>query len=132
MQKLANIIPILKPNRNNNLGTSYRPTSLLSPLAKTLEKTILPYITNKILYINTQHSYKRIFSTDNHCKLDMSKAFDAVNIHKFISKLMHTNITLLLISYTHKEVFFHPHSSTYRSSHVKTSQLHFSKCLGET
>ena len=32
--KLAKIIPIPKPNKDPNLGTSYRPISLLSPIAK--------------------------------------------------------------------------------------------------
>ena len=46
--KLANIIPIPKPNKDINIGTSYRPISLLSVIAKTLEKVILPYITQNI------------------------------------------------------------------------------------
>ena len=45
--KLANIIPIPKPN---NLGT-YIPISLISTLAEALEKTILPHITNKICLV---------------------------------------------------------------------------------
>jgi hypothetical protein len=36
--KLSKVIPIPKPNKDPNLGSSYRPISLLSPLAKTLEK----------------------------------------------------------------------------------------------
>ena len=43
--KLANIIPIPKPNKDINIGTSYRPISLLSVFAKTLEKVIFLYIT---------------------------------------------------------------------------------------
>ena len=42
--KLANIVPIQKPNKDTNRGTSYRPISLLSVIAKTLEKSLLPYI----------------------------------------------------------------------------------------
>ena len=42
MWKLANIIPIPKPNKDTNMGTSYRPISLLSVVAKTLEKCLLP------------------------------------------------------------------------------------------
>jgi hypothetical protein len=37
--KLSKVIPIPKPNKDPNLGSSYRPISLLSPLAKTLEKS---------------------------------------------------------------------------------------------
>ena len=40
MWKLANIIPIPKPNKDTNMGTSYRPISLLSVVAKTLEKCL--------------------------------------------------------------------------------------------
>ena len=47
--KLANIVPILKPNKDTDKGTSYRPISLLSVIAKTLEKSLLPYITLFIL-----------------------------------------------------------------------------------
>ena len=43
--KLAKIIPIPKPNKDPSLGSSYRPISLLSPIAKTLEKIVLPHIT---------------------------------------------------------------------------------------
>ena len=43
--KLANIVPIPKPNKDTHKGTSYRPISLLSVIAKTLEKSLLPYIT---------------------------------------------------------------------------------------
>ena len=51
MWKLANIIPIPKSNKDTNMGTSYRPISLLSVVAKTIEKYLLPYITANI----TQH-----------------------------------------------------------------------------
>ena len=36
--ELANIIQIPKPNKDTNIGTSYRPIPLLSVIAKTLEK----------------------------------------------------------------------------------------------
>ena len=62
--KLANIIPIPKPNKDINIGTSYRPISLLSVIAKTLEKVILPYITQNIPNIPTQHGFKTKHSTN--------------------------------------------------------------------
>ena len=46
--KLANIVPIPKPNKDTDKGTSYRPISLLSVIAKTLEKSLLLYITANI------------------------------------------------------------------------------------
>ena len=56
--KLANIVPIPKPNKDTDKGTSYRPTSLLSVIAKTLEKNLLPYITANIPNTPMQHGYK--------------------------------------------------------------------------
>ena len=104
MWKLANIIPIPKPNKDTNMGTSYRPISLLSVVAKTLEKCLLPYITANITQTPTQHGYKAQHSTVTALHtlnntvakgfnqmaptartitvaLDMSKAFDTVNTH---------------------------------------------------
>ena len=112
MWKLANIIPIPKPNKDN--GTSYRPISLLSVVAKTLEKCLLPYITANITQTPTQHGYKAQHSTVTALHtlnntvakgfnqmappartitvaLDMSKAFDTVNTHTLIGKLLQTS-----------------------------------------
>ena len=115
MWKLANIIPIPKPNKDTNMGTSYRPISLLSVVAKTLEKCLLPYITANITQTPTQHGYKAQHSTVTALHtlnntvakgfnqmappartitvaLDMSKAFDTVNTHTLIGKLLQTSI----------------------------------------
>ena len=46
--KMANIVPIPKPIKDTDKGTSYRPISILSVIAKTLEKSLLPYITANI------------------------------------------------------------------------------------
>ena len=61
--KLANIVPIPKPNKDTNKGTAYRPISLLSVIAKTLEKSLLPYITANIPNTPMQHGYKTQHST---------------------------------------------------------------------
>ena len=112
--KLANIVPILKPNKDTDKGTSYRPISLLSVIAKTLEKSILPYITANIPNTPTQHGYNTQHSTVTALHtlntiakefnqmappartitvaLDMSKAFDTINIHTLIRKLLQTKI----------------------------------------
>ena len=47
--KLANIVPIPKPDTDKD--TSYRPICLLSVIAKTLEKSLLPYITYTIIIL---------------------------------------------------------------------------------
>ena len=61
--KLANIVPIPKPNQDIEQGTSYRPIALLSVIAKTLEKSLLPYITANIPNTPTQYGYKTQHST---------------------------------------------------------------------
>ena len=48
--KLANIVPVPKPNKDTDKGTSYSPISLFSVIAKTLEKSLLPCITANIPY----------------------------------------------------------------------------------
>ena len=114
--KLANIVPIPKPNKNIDKGTSYRPISLLSVIAKTLEKSLLPYITANISNTPMQHGYKAHLSsvtalhTVNNTvappartitvSLNISKAFDTINIHN--SKLAF-----------HKVASFHQHYSTF-------------------
>ena len=113
--KTAKIIPIPKPNKNVNEGSSYRPISLLSPIAKTLEKIILPSLNENIPQNTSQHGFKKQHSTSTALHkinetianglnknqpakrsvvvaLDMSKAFDTVNIHKLTSKLLLTNV----------------------------------------
>ena len=95
---------------------------MLSPIAKTLEKCILPIITGNIDQLDFQHGFKANFSTNtalhkiNHqitegfnkkkkpertvlVSLDLSKAFDTVNIHTLIKKLLLTNIPNKLIKF---------------------------------
>ena len=60
---MANIVPIPKPNKDTDKGTSYRPISLLSVISKTLEKSLLPYITANIPNTPMQHGYKTQHST---------------------------------------------------------------------
>ena len=95
IQKLANIVFILNYNRDIDNGTSYRLISLLSVIAKTLEK---------IADTTTQHSIVMALHTLNKrgyskwlppartitVAIDMSKAFDTINIHTLIRKLIHS------------------------------------------
>src|SRR6476619_7234326 len=120
--KLAKTIPIPKPNKDPGLGTSYRPLSLLSPIAKIMEKIILPYITANILNNPHQHGFKTHHSTATALhqltnqitqsfnkpqppdrtivvSLDLSKAFDTVNTHSLFHKLHQTNIIPTIIKY---------------------------------
>ena len=91
-----------------------RPISLLSVVAKILEKCLLPYSTANITQTPTQHGYKAQHSTVTALHmlnntvakgfnqmappartitvaLYMSKAFDTVNIHTLIGKLLQTS-----------------------------------------
>ena len=113
--KLAIIVPIPKPNKDIDKGTSYRPISLLSVIAKILEKSLHPYITTNT---PTQHGYKTQHSTVTTLhtlnntvakglnqmappartitvSLDMSKAFEIINIHTLIRKLLQIPSTII-------------------------------------
>ena len=107
--KLDNIVHIPKPNKDIDKCISYRSISLLSVITNTLEKSILPDITANIPNTPTQHGYKTQHSTVTALHtvsntvakgfnqmappartitvaLDMSKAFDTINIHTLIRK----------------------------------------------
>ena len=110
--KLAYIFPIPKPSKDRDKGTSYRPISLISVIAKTLEKSLLPYTTANTPTqqgYHTQHSTVTALHTLNNTvakgfnhmappvrtiavALDMSKAFDTINIHTLIRMLIQTKI----------------------------------------
>ena len=138
IRKLANIVPIPKPNKDIDEGTSYRPKSLLSVIAKTLEKSLFPYITANIPNTPTQHGYKTQHSTvttlhtrnNNVAKrfnemappaqtitvtLDMSKAFDTINIHTLISKLLQTSIPGTIIKLIANYIKERKAYTTYRN-----------------
>ena len=99
--KLANIVPIPKPNKDTKKGTSYSPISLLSVIAKTPEKSLLPYITAYIPNTPMQHGYNQMAHPARiiTVALDMSKALDTINIHTLIRKLLQTTIPGTLINY---------------------------------
>ena len=61
--KLANIVPIPKPNKDIGKCTSYMTISHLSVIAKTPENSLFPYITANIPNTPTQHGYKTQHST---------------------------------------------------------------------
>ena len=153
--KLANIVPIPKPNKDIDKGTSYRPISLLSVITKTLEKSLLSYITATIPNTPTQHGYKTQHSTvtEQHtvsntvakgfsqmaphvrtitvAALDMSKAFDTINIHPLIRKLLQTNILGTIIKLIVNNIkgrkayiITHPHNVKSKLSFHKVASFH--------
>ena len=102
--RLANIVPNPKPNKD----TSYRPISLLSVSAKTLEKSLLPYITANIPKTPMQHGYKTQVTALHTLNYTGAKGFiqmappartDTLNIHTIIRKLLQTNIPGTIIKF---------------------------------
>ena len=134
---MANIVSIPKPNKDTDKGTSYRPISLLSVIAKTLEKSLLPYITANIRNTprntGTKHNTLQwrhythnttVAKGFNHMahhaqviivSLDMSKAFDTINIHTLIRKLLHTMIPGTIIKFISKYIKGRQSYTTYRN-----------------
>ena len=143
--KLANIVPIPKSNKDTDKGTSYRPISILSVIAKTLEKSLLPYITTNIPNAPMKHGYKAQHSvTALHAlnntitkgfnqmappartitvALDMSKAFDTINIHTLIRKLLPTNFPGTIIKFIAN---YHQGTQSLHNiytSHIQTTSI---------
>lgn len=100
--KMGRVIPLLKPGKSADQGESYRPISLLSPVAKTLEALLLPSLTQHFQLAQHQHGFRKQHSTttaltaiatqisdglnqSRPCErtvlvaLDLSKAFDTVS-----------------------------------------------------
>ena len=121
-EEMYHIVRILKPKKDIDKGTSYRPISLLSVIAKTLEMSLLPYITANIPNTPRQHGYKTQHSTVTTLHtvnntvakgfnqmvplaqtltvaLNMSKAFDTINRHTLIRKLLQTKIPATTIKF---------------------------------
>ena len=148
--KLANIVPIPKLNKDIYKGTSYSPRSLLSVIAKTLEKSLLPYITSNIPNTPTQYGYKTQHSTVTTLHtlnntvakgfnqmappartitvaLDMSKAFDTINIHTLIRKLLQTNIPVTILMFIANYIKGCTAYTTYRN-HI-SRQIQFKTAI---
>ena len=144
--KTAKIIPIPKPNKNPQIGSSFRPISLLSPIAKTLEKIILPDIISNIPEKSHQHGFKKAHSTTtalqiltNHIAtgfnqkrppnrtitiaLDMSKAFDTVNHHTLLNKIIQTNIPPLIIQFLSNYLRGRQAYTLYNNTMSKTRRI---------
>ena len=61
--KLALVIPILKPGKPANKGSSYRPISLLCPAVKVLERLLLPTLNEHLSLASHQHGFRSQRST---------------------------------------------------------------------
>ena len=108
------------------MGTSYRPIFLLSVIAKTLEKSLLPYITANIP--NTPMQQKGLNQMAPPARtitvaLDMIKAFDTINIHTLIRKLLQTNIPDTIIKFIANYIKGCKTYTTYRNHTSKQRQF---------
>ena len=135
--KLANIVPIQKKiNKDTDKGISYRSISLLSVIAKTLEKSVLPYITGntgtKTLYTTVTALNNTVVKGFNQMAppertiiitLEMSKAFDTINIHTQIRKLLQTNIPCTIIRFIANYIKGCKSYTTYRNHTSRQRQF---------
>ena len=124
--KSALVIPIPKPGKPADQGTSYRPISLLCPEVKVLERLNLPILKAALSTSPSQHGFKRdhstisallplttnvvrgfnaekpAFRTGLLC-VDLSKAFDVVDLHRLLKKIddsfLHPNLKRWLVAY---------------------------------
>ena len=126
--------------------TSMFKTTLNKNTAKTLEKSLLPYITANIPNTPMQHGYKTQHSTVTALHtlnntvakgfnqmapparkitvaLDMSKAFDTINIHTLIRKLLQTNIPCTIIKFIANYIKGRKAYTTYRNHASKQRQF---------
>ena len=141
--KKATIIPILKPNKPPTQASSYRPISLISTIAKTLEKLILNRTKQSLPISSTQHGFKPGHSTSTLLTnltqniltgfnqnpphrtilvtIDINKAFDTVPRHilteKIINTRLHPNDKKWIINYiSHRQakIQIGNHTSKYK------------------
>ena len=95
--KIGRIIPILKPNKSPEQSTSYRPISLLSPLAKLMEKLVLGTLTTTALHAIHDHiqrglNEKRPNKRTIMVALDLTRAFHTVNIGILMKIILETTL----------------------------------------
>ncbi|MCP4055272.1 MAG: reverse transcriptase family protein [Mesoflavibacter sp.] len=92
--KTAKIIPLLKPGKPANLGTSYRPVSLLSPAAKIFEALLLPHVTTSIDLANHQHGFRKGRSTTTALQSILEHINKGLNMKKPVHRTVSVAIDL--------------------------------------
>ena len=121
------------------------PSIHLSVIAKTLEKSLLPYITANIPNTPMQEGYKTQHSTvkalhtlnntvakgsfcaNNHCSTRFEQSFRTINIHTLIRKLLHTNIPGTIIKLFANYIKGRKHN--IQKSHIQTTSYIYTEDL---
>ncbi len=65
--KKVRVIPLLKPGKDPRHCKSYRPVSMLSPLAKAVETVLLPHLQMHTTLANHQHGFRLDDPPQQHC-----------------------------------------------------------------
>ena len=124
--KTGKIIPLLKPGKPADQGTSYRPVSLLCPASKILEALLLPQVNEAVNLADHQHGFRKGRSTTTalhtinnfittglnmkkpvertvSVAIDLSKAFDTVDHHLLLQDIkslpLNSYVTRFLCAY---------------------------------
>ena len=92
--KTGRIIPLLKPGKPVDEGKSYRPISLLSPLAKILESILLPTISASIKLADHQHGFRKCHSTTTALQELNNNITNGLNMKKPIDRTVVVAIDL--------------------------------------
>ena len=84
--KTGRIIPLLKPGKPSNEGKSYRPVSLLSPLAKLMESLLLPHLQEAVPLKDHQHGFRKGRSCTTALHTITSHIKEGLNINKPVNR----------------------------------------------
>ena len=113
--KKSIVIPLPKPGKEPDESTSYRPVSLLCPAIKILERLILPTLQQHLPVPDFQHGFRPKHSTISALnelnqdistgfnakkppnrtvllQIDLSKAFDMVDLNKLLADLNQSSL----------------------------------------
>jgi hypothetical protein len=150
--KKALVLPVLKPGKPVDQGSSYCPISLISPVVKILERLLLPSLISAFVLSPTQHGFCPFRSTTTALlpivseisegfninkpadrtvvvAIDIFKAFDTVNhmllIKQIADSTLHHNLVRWLSTYLRGRsaaCIFHWSQSKFRIVHVGVPQ----------
>ena len=120
---LANIVPMPKPNNDTDKGTSYKPIFLLSVFAKTLEKSLPPYITANIPNTPMQHGYKTQHSKMRTLHTSIQRQFKngVPQCGVLLPTLFNLHTSDVPPPITHVQVMAYVDDITITSTHTSTS-----------